>query len=150
MKRYQFLLAILFSITTTVLADNPHFVGKASASCANGVLTVCFHEAGLGSTTEVHYTLSADAVVERTCQNPASHKPPGLQRFSTHAAGEGTLSQTSPGNIQGCIPTTGDSCAVPEPCPPPMDQTLTCKFTNIALTDSTNGKSINVAAVTCP
>src|SRR5438045_9254360 len=122
MKLYQFLFAILFS-TTTVLADNAHFVGKSSGFCSNGALTVCFREAGLGTVTTVNYELSATAVVERTCQNPASHKPPGLQRFSTNVVQPGTLSQTSPGQIVGCITTSGNNCAAPEHCPPPMIET---------------------------
>jgi hypothetical protein len=148
MKLYQLLLSTLLS-AAIVLADNAHFVGTTTASCLDGVLKVCFHEAGLGTVETINYEVSGTAVVERTCFNPDSHKPPGLQRFLTGVTAFGSLSQTSPGQITGCISTSGGQCAVPKHCPPPMTESLTCKFTGIKVTDLTNHVSDMAVDVTC-
>ena len=53
MKRFTIVTFCMFFLvcltTTTVWAQNPHFVGKPTATLSGNNVNVCWKEAGLGS-----------------------------------------------------------------------------------------------------
>jgi hypothetical protein len=112
-------------------AGSPHFVGSITASRTDDTLTVSGKEAGLGNEAQVNIQVSATAL----CINGGGHHPKATNK--TGVSGGGTFPvqngkadftvTTSPPNFQPS-------------CSPPM----TVEFTNITVTDTTNGISTTV------
>jgi hypothetical protein len=124
---------------------SPHFIGDASASIsAAGALTVSWKEAGLGDNVTVHYTMTADASGQFQWFNHGGNKPQGqpFQFGPITVSASGDFSSGKNGNITA-------SLTVAAPAPPPdvlaagtssnwvLKETVT--YSNIALTDVTNG-----------
>ena|SRR5215831_3047363 len=121
----------VFAFTGTSWAGSPHFVGNAtSVSTAGKTLTVTGKEAGLGDEDQVHVVLSATAL----CINGGGHHPKAVNKTSVNAAGDFPVQN-------GKADFTLSVTAVFQPdCVPPM----TVSFTDITLTDTTNGITLNL------
>jgi len=125
-------MAVLAAVAVpAAFAGSPHFVDdKVVATQDGATLTVVFKEAGLGDEDQVHVVLSADA----QCVNPGGNDPQAANKESFNAAGDFPVQN---GRAEGTLSLT----AVFQPsCSPPM----TVEFSNIVLTDETNGISVNL------
>jgi hypothetical protein len=127
------LLSALAVVTAAVaapvaLAGSPHFINNAfSISRSDNTLTVSGKEAGLGDETQIHVVLSATAL----CINPGQHHPKAANKESVSAAGDFPVQN-------GKADFTLSVTATFQPqCSPPM----TVVFTDVTVTDTTNGLS---------
>lgn len=112
-------------------AGSPHFVQNSlSASASGNTLTVSGKEAGLGDEAQVHVVLNATAL----CINNGGNHPKAANKTSVTAAGDFPVQN---GNADFTL--TATATFQPE-CSPPM----TVSFTNISLTDTTNGITANI------
>jgi hypothetical protein len=131
-------LGIFFAVVTAlaltismVSAGSPHFINNATSVSRDGnTLTVSGKEAGLGDEEQVHIVLSADAL----CINPGDHHPKAANKQSLNAAGDFPVQN---GKADFSLSVTA---SFQPDCSPPM----TVVFTNITLTDTTNGISLTI------
>jgi len=113
-------------------AGAPHFINNAtSVSISGNTLTVTGKEAGLGDESQVHIVLTATA----ECINPGQHHPKAANKTSVSAAG------TFPVQNGRADFTLVATASFQPDCSPPM----TVAFTNITLTDTTNGISLTLS-----
>jgi hypothetical protein len=135
MRRIAFLLCVvsLFTLvvgTQAAFAGSPHFVGDVIATRSGNTLTVSGKEAGLGDEEQINVVVSATA----QCINPGSKHPKAENKTSVSA--EVTVPVQN-GKANFSVSVT----AVLQPdCTPPM----TLVFTNVTVTDTTNGISVNL------
>jgi hypothetical protein len=124
----------LFALATwgaPAYAGSPHFVSNTvTASRTGNTITVSGKEAGLGDESQVDIVVSATA----ECINPGSHHPKAANKQSVSA--EGTFPvQNGKANFSLSVTATFQ----PD-CSPPM----TVVFTNVTVTDTTSGISVNL------
>ena len=113
---------LLFALpVSTVLAGNPHFV-EVNVTRDGNSLTASGKEAGLGSETQVHIVLSADAA----CINPGSKHPKAANKESVSAEGDFPVQ-----NGKAEFTLTLTATFQPD-CTPPM----TVVFTNVMVCDT--------------
>jgi hypothetical protein len=112
-------------------AGSPHFIQNAtSASVSGSTLTVTAKEAGLGDEAQIHVVLTATAL----CINNGGNHPKAVNKASVSAAADEPVQN---GKADYTISVT----ATFQPsCDPPM----TVSFTDIVLTDETNGLTANI------
>jgi hypothetical protein len=123
-------LAVLALSSQTVLAGSPHFVGAVTATQSGNTLTISGKEAGLGNEDQVHIVVTATAA----CINPGDHHPKAANKESVSA--EGTFPvQNGKANFSLTVTATFQ----PD-CTPPM----TVVFSDITVTDTTNGISVSL------
>ena len=116
--------------TTPAYAGNPHFVGDISATRSDDTITVTGKEAGLGDEDQIHVVVTATA----QCINPGGNHPKAANKQSVSAAGDFPVQN---GKAEFTISLT----ATFQPqCSPPM----TVVFTDVVVTDTTNGLSVNL------
>jgi hypothetical protein len=119
------LLAFALS-TQAAFAGSPHFV-EVTKSTSGNTLTVSGKEAGLGNEAQVHIVVTATAL----CINNGGHHPKAVNKASVSEEGDFPV-QNGKANFSLTITATFQ----PE-CVPPM----TVAFTDIVVTDTTNGIS---------
>jgi len=112
---------------TSAWAGSPHFVGGITVTRDGNSLTVSGKEAGLGNEAQVHIVVTATAL----CINPGSHHPKAANKESVSAEGDFPV-QNGKANFTLTLTATFQ----PD-CTPPM----TVVFTNVTVTDETNGIS---------
>jgi hypothetical protein len=129
-------LACLASLFTLLLgaqpafAGSPHFVDDTvSASRTGNTITVSGKEAGLGDESQVHIVVSATA----QCINPGDHHPKAANKQSVSASGDFPVQN---GKAEFSLSVTA---TFKPDCTPPM----TLVFTNVSVSDTTNGISVN-------
>jgi hypothetical protein len=126
-----------------------HFFSATGSVADNGALQVSWDEAGVGNAL-VNYTLTADSSATYACINGGGNHP----KAANKQAVAGPL--TSP--VTGFNPTNGRVKATNGISVGPLASTLTCpsgqtfvlacvSYTNIVLTDDTNGVTVNIADV---
>lgn len=121
-------LAALVLFVPAAFAGSPHFINSAfSVSTSGNTVTVSGKEAGLGDEAQVHIVLSATA----ECINPGGNHPKAANKTSVNTAGDFPVQ-----NGKADFTLTATATFQPE-CSPPM----TVRFTNIVVTDTTNGIS---------
>jgi hypothetical protein len=108
-------------------------------------------ESGLGN-PNVTYTLSADAVLGKACQNNGGNFPsdPKKAADAGSASGEITI-QPKNGRVRGASVTIDISEEVPVPLSCPGGQrpvVVCCRYSNIKLTDTTNNVDATVSTTT--
>jgi len=107
-------------------AGSAHFINNAfSISRSDDTLTVTGKEAGLGDELQIHVVLSATAL----CINPGGHHPKAVNKESVSAEGDFPV-QNGKADFTLSVTATFQ----PE-CSPPM----TVEFTDVTVTDTTNG-----------
>jgi len=124
-------IAVLFVALTLVgasaWAGSPHFVHSPTLSRSGNSLTVTGKEAGLGNEEQVHIVLSATA----ECINPGGNHPKAANKTNVSSAGDFPV-QNGRANFTLTVTATFQ----PD-CSPPMD----VRFTDVTVTDTTNGIS---------
>jgi len=122
------MLGALLLAAPTALAGSAHFINNAFSISRDGnTLTVSGKEAGLGNLAQVHVVLSADAA----CVNPGSKKPQAANKQSFNAEGDFPVQNGKADFTLSVTATFQPSCS------PPM----TVEFSNVTVTDTTNGIS---------
>jgi hypothetical protein len=127
-------LAALMAVslgTQVAMAGSPHFVDSTVTATRTGsTLTVSGKEAGLGDEAQVHIVVTATAL----CINGGGNHPKAVNKESVSA--EGTFPvQNGKADFQLSITATFSPS-----CSPPM----TVEFTDITVTDTTNGISTSI------
>jgi hypothetical protein len=136
-----------------IVPANAHFIGGLTSStvdAATGALVVNFKEAGLGNTETVNITLTGDANATYQWFNKGGQNPMG-QPFNVNASFSvsGTFVSDKNGEITGSFTVN----------PPGVNEflstqhaanwipMLTVSYTNVVLTDTTNGVSTTDAGI---
>jgi hypothetical protein len=146
-QRLSITLALALA-TAAATAASAHFVRGPFASLDSGTgnVTVTWKEAGLGDTTSVNYVASAVAAARYQCVNHGGRCPAAAnkQDVLSNVSASGTFQSGKNGAINGSLTFE------------PPDGTLACpgsqvlvmvsvSYTNIALTDTTNGVSASAS-----
>jgi hypothetical protein len=125
------IIAVIAVDAPSALAGEPHFINNAfTVSVSDNTLTVSGKEAGLGDEAQIHVVLSATAL----CINPGGHHPKAVNKESVSAEGDFPVQN---GKAEFTLSVT--ATFQPE-CSPPM----TVAFTDITVTDTTNGISKSI------
>jgi hypothetical protein len=131
------LLAAVLALATAAVAvpvawaGSPHFVSNTvTATRTDDSVIVSGKEAGLGDESQVHIVVSATA----ECINGGGKHPKAVNKESVSA--EGTFPVQN-GKAEFSLTLTA---TFSPPCSPPM----TVRFTNVTVTDTTNGISRNL------
>ena len=149
MRRILTVLAAVFATAAiavpAAVAVSPHFISASAKLNADATLTASFKEAGLGTNQLINYELTADGTATYVCVNKGGSNP-SAQNKSTVAgpvSATGTFSSGKNGNVSASLtvspPPSDISC--------PKGQTLelaSASFTNVMVTDTTNGVSISI------
>jgi hypothetical protein len=123
--------ALTLGVASTALAGSPHFVDdQLTATRTGDTLTVSGKEAGLGDETQIHVVLSATA----SCINPGDNHPQAANKESLNAAGDFPVQRGF------AIFELSLTATFQPPCSPPM----TVSFSDIVVTDETNGISVSL------
>jgi hypothetical protein len=120
--------AAVLSFAAPAHAGSPHFVGTPVFTTSGSTVTVTAKEAGLGNESQILVVLSGNA----QCVNPGGHDP--------QAGNKTAFAQAADEPVQsGKSDYTLTATAVLQPdCSPPM----TIVFSDITLTDTTNGLTV--------
>ena len=129
MRRWAAALFLVLALVGALAsAGSPHFVSNTVQLTRSGnTLTVSGKEAGLGNEPQVHIVLSATA----ECINGGGKHPKAVNKTSVSAAGDFPVQNGKADFLLTVTATFQPSCS------PPM----TVRFTNVTLTDATNGIS---------
>jgi hypothetical protein len=128
----------------TTLAAAPKFHAAGSAVNDNGALVVNWDERGLGN-ENVDYTLAADATALYACINGGGKHPQAANKEAFEGAvSAGGSFEPKNGRIVESL-TAGPLPAPEFTCPSGQRRVLAAvTYTNIVLTDTTNGVSTDV------
>jgi hypothetical protein len=138
-------LAVGLSSTTPALADAPKFHAASSSVNSDGALVVNFDERGLGN-GNIDYTLTADATAVYACINGGGKHPQAANKETVNGdvSGGGSF-ESKNGRVLASL-TAGPISAGDFSCPNGQRLVLaSVSYTNIVLTDTTNGVSIGLA-----
>jgi hypothetical protein len=123
--------AVFAIASQPAFAGSPHFINSATTiSRSDNTLTVSGKEAGLGDEAQVHVVLSATAL----CINNGGNHPKAVNKTSVNAAGDFPVQNGKADFTLSVTATFQPSCS------PPM----TVSFTNVSVTDTTNGITLNI------
>jgi hypothetical protein len=149
MRRMLLVLAAVFATAAIAVpaatAVSPHFISASATLNANGTLTANFKEAGLGTNQLINYTLSADGTATWVCVNKGGANPSAQNKTTVHGpvSASGTFSSGKNGNVVGSLtlspPPSDISCPSGQ-----MLELASVSYTNVTLTDTTNGVSISL------
>jgi hypothetical protein len=148
MLRKVMLLAAMLAMLSLVaaapaLAVSPHFISASGTLNANGSLTVKYKEAGLGTNQLINYTLTADATATYVCVNRGGANPSAQNKttVSGPVSASGSFSSGKNGNVTASLTVSPPPSDIS--CPPGQTLELaSVSYTNVTLTDTTNGISI--------
>jgi hypothetical protein len=140
-KRIPCLLGLAL-ISTAAIAGHPHYLRAPSASLGSPKVIVRWTEVGLGSTDSVNYAASATAAARYQCVNRGNNCPAASNKadvLSDISVG-GTFAVDKNGKITGflIIPAPAGALVCPGN---QVVGVVTAVFTDITLTDVTNGVS---------
>ncbi|MEV6236415.1 hypothetical protein [Lentzea sp. NPDC051838] len=137
----------LFMATVPAGADAPKFHSAAGSVTGSGALTVSFDERGLGN-ENIDYTLTADASAVFACINGGGNHPQAANKETVNSEVSATGSfEPRNGRVRASL-TTGAPSAGGFSCPGGQRLVLaSVTYTNIVLTDTTNGVSTSISSV---
>jgi hypothetical protein len=136
--------AFAFALAGPAWADAPKFHSATSSVNNAGALVVSFDERGLGN-ENIDYTLTADATAVYACINGGGNHPQAANKETVNAEVSGAASfEPKNGRVLGDI-SAGPPSAGSFSCPSGQRLVLaSVSYTNIVLTDTTNGVSTPV------
>ena len=137
--------ALTLGAATAIAA--PHFASATSSVNSSGALVVSFDERGLGN-ENIDYTLRAAATATYACFNRGGKNPAAANKRSVEGdvAGGGSF-EAKNGRVRESI-TAGPLTAPDFTCPGGQRRVLAdVSYTNIVLTDTTNGVSTSAPDV---
>ena len=138
-------LVALFALAAPAFAAAPKFHAATSSVNNAGALVVSFDERGLGN-DNVDYTLTADATALYACINRGGKHPQAANKesFEGQVSGGGSF-EVKNGRVVASL-TAGPLLAPQFTCPSGQNRVLAAvSYSNIVLTDTTNGVSTSVA-----
>ena len=138
------LSVLLVAVSASVALAGANFKSATSSVNNAGALVVSFDESGLGN-GNINYTLTADATATYACLNGGGKNPSAANKraFEGQVSGGGSFEPKN-GRVQADI-TAGPLEAPSFTCPNGQRRVLAAvTYTNIVLTDTTNGKSTDV------
>jgi hypothetical protein len=144
-------LAVVPALAASPNTGSPHFVksGTNASVDQSGNLVVNFKEAGLSNGSIETITLSGTGTADYQCFNNGSKHPKAANKETVSSSSSNTGQfRVQNGNVTGTLtlapPGPGDFT-----CPP--GQTLVgptnVSYSNVILTDSTSGQSVNFGTV---
>jgi hypothetical protein len=129
-KLVLFLTVVAGLAVPVALAGSAHFINNAfTVTRSDNTLTVTGKEAGLGDEAQIHVVLSATAL----CINGGGNHPKAVNKESVSAQGDFPV-QNGKADFSLSVTATFQ----PD-CSPPM----TVAFTDVTVTDTTNGLTHN-------
>lgn len=140
--------ALTFWAASAAATSGAHFFSTNASINDSGALVVSWDEAGVGQQT-VSYTLTANGSATYACLNGGGNHPKAANKATVNGPvdASGTFPATKNGRVTGSL-----SAGPPGPgsfsCP--SGQTLvlaSVSYTNIVLTDTTNGVTANLGSV---
>jgi len=137
-------LVAMLTFAAVALAGAPKFHAATSSVNGDGALVVSFDERGLGN-ENVDYTLTADATALYACLNRGGKHPQAANKeaFEGQVSGGGSF-EVKNGRVVASL-TAGPLQAPQFTCPSGQRRVLAAvTYTNIVLTDTTNGVSTSV------
>lgn len=137
-------VATLVIGASSVLAVAAKFHSVSSSVNSSGALVVAFDERGLGN-GNIDYTLTADATALYACINGGGKHPQAANKeaFEGQVSAGGSF-ESKNGRVVASL-TTGPLLAPQFTCPNGQRRVLAAvSYTNIVLTDTTNGTSTDV------
>jgi hypothetical protein len=142
--------AVLAFATSTASAatSGAHFFSATGAVADNGALVVTFDEAGVAQQT-VNLSLSATGNATYACLNGGGNHPKAANKETVTGpfGGSGTFAPTKNGRVSGSLSAGPPASNLT--CPSGQTFVLACvTYTNIVLTDNTNGISTTIPDVT--
>jgi hypothetical protein len=135
---------ISLALAAPALAGAPQFHAASSSVNSSGALVVSFDERGLGN-NNVDYVLTADAQALYACINGGGKNPKAAnkQAFEGAVSGGGSF-EVKNGRVVASI-SAGPLLAPQFTCPSGQRRVLAAvAYSNIVLTDTTNGVSTSV------
>jgi len=132
-------------IAQQALAQNEHFIFARGSLNNNGTLTVNFKEAGLGTNQNINYLLTADATATYVCVNRGGANPSAQNKttVSGPVSATGTFNSGKNGQVTASLTLSPPPSDIS--CPPGQSLELaSVSYTNVTLTDLTNGVTIEV------
>ena len=135
-------VSLILISAAVVYGGNPHF-RTVSAALGSPRLIVSLVEVGLGSGATVTYEASADVTGTAQCVNGGTQKPSASNKtFSGELEGTATTQADASGKITAEIILPA---LPPSFCPAGQTAVVTtATFTNVTLTDTTNGVVVNI------
>ena len=146
----RIVLAALAALITAVIFANPasavaaKFHSATGSVSGSGALVVSFDERGVGN-GNIDYTLSADATAVYACINGGGKHPKAANKESVNAevSGGGSF-ESKNGRVIASV-SAGPISAGDFACPPGQRLVLaSVSYSNIVLTDTTNGTSVSI------
>jgi hypothetical protein len=145
----RIVLAALAALITAVVFANPasavaaKFHSATGSINGSGALVVSFDERGLGE-GNIDYTLTADSTAVYACINGGGKHPQAANKETVNGAVTGSGSfESKNGRVVASL-SAGPISAGDFTCPGGQRLVL-ASYTNILLTDTTNGTSVAVA-----
>ena len=136
------ILAVIFANPASAVAATFH--SATSSISGSGALVVSFDERGVGN-GNIDYTLTADATAVYACINGGGKHPQAANKeaFVGQVSGGGSF-EAKNGRVVASV-TAGPLLAPSFTCPKGQTRVLAAvTYTNIVLTDTTNGVSTDV------
>ena len=124
-----------------------HFFSSSASIDGSGALVVTWDEAGLGN-ENIDYTLTADATAVYACINGGGNHPKAANKetVADQVSSKGSF-QSRNGRVKASL-TAGPLSAGGFSCPSGQQLVLArVTYSNIVLTDTTNGVSVTLADV---
>jgi hypothetical protein len=142
-------LMMAFGAGMASATSGAHFFSASGSVADNGALQVSWDEAGVGN-AQVNYTLSTDASATYACINGGGNHPKAANKQSVNGPLTSPEVGFQPRN--GRVTVTNAISVGPLPstlmCPSGQTFVLACvSYSNITLTDTTNGVTANIADV---
>jgi len=146
----RFATVAIVAVTTLMLsataawADAPKFHSVSSSVNSSGALVVNWDERGLGN-LNIDYTLTADASAVYACVNGGGNHPQAANKetVNSEVSASGSFEPKN-GRITANL-TAGPPSAGGFSCPPGQRLVLaSVSYTNIVLTDTTNGVTASI------
>ncbi len=153
---FPFILLFLGLVATAAQAKPSFKSGTASVTDGtlrtarvgfHGGLLVCFVEVGLGSNAGTSYLVTADASATYACINNGGNQPSAENKGSVAGpvSATGTTSADKNGRVEWCLPVAPLGPGEFIKCTPGLTLVLTeVSYTNVVLTDTTNGVSLSI------
>jgi hypothetical protein len=151
-KSVSFIVILAAALVAVVMFASaafaaPHFASATSSVGNTGALVVSFDERGLGN-GDIDYTLTANGSATYACINKGGNHPQAANKetFNSEVSAAGSF-EAKNGRVQASL-SAGPVSAGSFSCPGGQRLVLaSVSYTNIVLTDETNGESTGVANV---
>lgn len=133
------------SVTDGELAPPPPALAERVGF--HGGLLVCFVETGLGSNAGTNYLVTADATATYQCINNGGNNPKAENKGTVAGpvSGGGTFTSDTNGRVEACVAVAPLSPGDQIKCTPGLTLFLSeVSYTNVVLTDITNGVSLSI------